>query len=68
VRRERAAEHLGFGFGRHACTGSGLARLEMRLLLEALVERVERFTIADPVRAINQTLRGLASLTVTISA
>jgi cytochrome P450 len=66
VRRERAAEHLAFGFGRHACTGSGLARLEMRLLLEALVERVERFTVADPVRAINQTLRGLASLTVTI--
>ena len=66
VRRERAAEHLAFGFGRHACTGSGLARLEMRLLLEALVARVERFTVADPVRKLNQTLRGLATLTVTI--
>ena len=40
----------------------------MRLLLEALAERVERFTVSDPVRAINQTLRGLASLTVTVTA
>ena len=68
VRRERAAEHLAFGFGPHACVGSGLARLEMRLLLEGLVERVERFETSEPVRAINQVLRGLASLEVRIVA
>ncbi len=66
VRRERAAEHLAFGFGPHACVGSGLARLEMRVLLEALVARVARFETARPVRAINQFLRGLASLEVTV--
>jgi cytochrome P450 len=66
VRRERVAEHLAFGFGPHACVGSGLARLEMRVLLEALVARVKRFEIAEPKRAVNQVLRGLASLQVTI--
>jgi cytochrome P450 len=68
VRRERSAEHLAFGFGPHACVGSGLARLEMRVLLEALVARVARFEVARPVRALNQVLRGLASLDVTIVA
>ncbi len=67
VRRERVAQHLGFGFGPHACVGSNLARLEMRVILEALGKRVERFEIAKPVRAINQTLRGLASLEVTVA-
>jgi cytochrome P450 len=66
IRRERVAEHLAFGNGPHACVGSGLARLEMRLLLQALVARVARFETAQPVRAINQVLRGLRSLRVTV--
>jgi cytochrome P450 len=66
VRRERVAEHLAFGFGPHACVGSNLARLELRLILEAMSRRVARFTIGAPRRALNQTLRGLASLTVTV--
>ena len=68
VRRERVAEHLAFGNGNHACVGSGLARLEMRVVLEALVARVARFEIAHAERAINQVLRGLASLEVTVTA
>jgi cytochrome P450 len=68
VRRARAAEHLAFGFGPHACVGSGLARLEMRVLLEALVARVKRFETAGATRAINQVLRGLSSLEVSVVA
>ncbi len=67
VRRERVAEHLAFGNGTHACVGSGLARLEMRVILEALVTRVSSFAIAEPRRAINQVLRGLESLQVTVT-
>jgi cytochrome P450 len=68
VRRERVAEHLAFGNGPHACVGSGLARLEMRLILEALVSRVRCFEVARPQRAINHLLRGLGSLEVTVTA
>ncbi len=32
-------EHLGFGFGRHFCLGANLARLEMRVAFEAVLER-----------------------------
>ena len=34
-----AKEHLSFGFGRHFCLGASLARLEMRVVFEALLER-----------------------------
>jgi cytochrome P450 len=66
VRRDRVAEHLAFGSGPHACVGSGLARLEMRVILEALVKRVARFEVDHPVWAINQFLRGLSSLEITV--
>jgi cholest-4-en-3-one 26-monooxygenase len=32
-------EHLSFGFGRHYCLGTNLARLEMRVVFEAMLER-----------------------------
>jgi hypothetical protein len=38
----------------------------MRLVLEALVARVRRFEISRPHRAINQYLRGLGSLEMTV--
>jgi cytochrome P450 len=36
------ADHVGFGYGIHACAGMHLARLEMNSLLSALVARVAR--------------------------
>ena len=66
--RRRANDHLGFGNGTHMCAGLHLARLEMAALLEVLVEKVARFTIGEPELALNNVLRGLASLPVRVTA
>lgn len=41
--------HLAFGHGHHFCLGAALARMEIRLVLEALLDRVERCALAGPV-------------------
>ena len=41
VRRENAASHLAFGFGRHFCLGAHLARMEVRSLFRELLGRLE---------------------------
>jgi cytochrome P450 len=40
VRRENAAEHLAFGYGRHYCLGAPLAPPEARIALETLYRRL----------------------------
>ncbi len=41
--------HLAFGHGTHFCLGATLARLEIRLVLEALFDRVAEVALAGPV-------------------
>jgi cytochrome P450 len=64
ITREGVSEHLAFGFGEHLCMGQGLARLEIRELLKALIPRVERFEIGDYERRINNTVRSFSSMEV----
>jgi hypothetical protein len=40
--------HAAFGLGIHRCVGSHLARMELRVALEAWLERIPEFTLADP--------------------
>jgi len=41
--------HLGFGQGVHYCLGANLARLELRVLFEELLERFSSVRLAQPV-------------------
>ena len=41
--------HLGFGQGIHYCLGANLARLELRVLFEELLERFSSATVVKPV-------------------
>lgn len=49
--------HLAFGFGTHFCMGNQLARLELRLMTERLLQRLPDLRLADgaeiPLRAAN---------------
>ncbi|MET4427819.1 MULTISPECIES: cytochrome P450 [unclassified Mycolicibacterium] len=59
--------HLGFGKGRHFCLGAPLARLEATAVLSAVTVRFPNARIAgEAVYKPNLTLRGLASLPVTV--
>jgi cytochrome P450 len=40
--------HAAFGLGIHRCVGSHLARMELRIALEVWLERIPRFSLADP--------------------
>jgi cytochrome P450 len=49
VRRENAASHLAFGFGRHFCLGAHLARMEIRAIFRELLGRLEHIELsAEP--------------------
>jgi len=57
-----ARDNLAFGHGPHACAGTRLARIEMETLLEAILERVERIEVGEPVVSNNNTLHGFDQL------
>jgi len=40
--------HATFGLGIHRCAGSNLARMEMRVAIEAWLDRYPTFTLDDP--------------------
>jgi cytochrome P450 len=42
------ARHLGFGLGAHYCLGAPLARLEARVALDTLLERLPNAQLATP--------------------
>ena len=60
------SQHMGFGFGVHFCLGVGLARLEGRVALEALLERFPEVQPgAAPARRLHSTvIRGFESLPI----
>ncbi|MFI0480946.1 cytochrome P450 [Actinomadura sp. 9N215] len=47
--RTDAANHLTFGHGTHSCLGSGLVRLQSRLLLQTLLANTVRIRPADQI-------------------
>ena len=61
--------HLAFGAGAHQCLGLHLARLEMRILFETLLDRIETVELAgEPRRAKSTFVGGLKTLPLRFSA
>jgi cytochrome P450 len=61
--RRRATGHMTFGTGIHGCVGQAVARLETEAILGALLRRVASIEMtAEPMRRLNNTLRGFDTL------
>ena len=61
--------HLAFGAGAHQCLGLHLARLEMRILFEALLDRIDAVEVAGEARRADSSfVGGLKTLPLRIVA
>lgn len=61
--------HVAFGAGAHQCLGLHLARLEMRILFETLLDRIESVSLSgEPARAKSTFVGGLKRLPLRLSA
>jgi cytochrome P450 len=47
VARKQAAQQISFGFGEHFCPGAGLARMEAKALLNAVLDRFGSIELAQ---------------------
>ncbi len=60
--------HVGFGLGTHFCLGANLARLEIRVMFEEMLDRFERFELMGPLAWTNNNrLLSLTELPVRVS-
>ena len=65
--QRNALDHMAFGYGNHGCAGQGLARMEAREIVGALLDRVESFELAgEPRRHYNPVVRGLEELPLSV--
>lgn len=64
-----ARGHLGFGWGVHKCVGQMVARIELEIVLAALLDRVERLELTgEPKTRLNNSLRGFESVPLSVVA
>ena len=67
--RRAPNDHLTFGAGRHVCLGASLARLEVRVVFEELLKRVNTIEIVgQPDRLRSNFINGIKHLPVRMSA
>jgi cytochrome P450 len=60
-----AQQSVAFGFGVHFCLGAHLARMEMEVALEVVLERLPDLELAGDPRYVGTVLRGPEHLPVT---
>ena len=67
--RRTASRHLAFGHGIHLCPGAALGRLEARIAIQALCQRLKNSTLINeqPIWQYNLGLRAMETCPVSIS-
>lgn len=52
------ARHIAFGYGPHLCLGQHLAKLEIRILFEELLTRLDNFALTGEPQMLQSTFAG----------
>lgn len=66
IDRPDAKRHLAFGYGPHLCLGNALAKLEMRILFEEMLGRIDDFALGgEPAWVKANFVSGLKRLPIT---
>ena len=67
IDRDRARQHISFGFGVHRCMGNRLAEMQLRLVWEEILKRFDRVeVIGEPKRAKSNFVRGITEMNVVL--
>jgi len=65
LRRNKPKNHMGFGRGAHFCIGATLARLEVKIFIERLLESFDQFKLKnDPIYLNSIFVRRFISLDI----
>ena len=68
IGRENAHDQLAFGFGIHRCMGSRLAEMQLRVLLEEILERFDKIeVVGEPTRTFSSFVHGYTHLPVQVT-
>ena len=67
IERERARQHLSFGFGIHRCVGNRLAELQLKVIWEEILKRFPTIEVTgEPRRVYSSFVKGYEHLPVRI--
>ncbi len=67
IDRDKARQHLSFGFGLHRCMGNRLAEMQLRILWEEISTRFHTVEVTgEPQRVYSSFVNGFAHLPVTL--
>jgi len=65
IDREKARQHLSFGFGLHRCMGNRLAEMQLRILWEEIMQRFHKVeVVGEPERVYSSFVKGYTHLPV----
>ena len=65
IDRDKARQHLSFGFGLHRCMGNRLAEMQLRILWEEIMQRFDTIeVVGQPKRVYSSFVKGYTHLPV----
>ena len=65
--RRSPNNHVTFGTGRHVCLGNSLARLEVRVVFEEILSRIDELEVGAPDRLRSNFINGIKHLPVQVT-